>query len=424
MLIRFEVENFRSILEPAELSMVAVDRGRVETRAWGRGDVDLITAAGIYGPNASGKSNILGALAWLRSAVFGSLREWDEAIPIEPFAFAQGRQKTSSFALEMTVREIRYDYLLELSVEGVVYEALFHYPAGKRRRIFEREGTSLTVQRGLGDLSGTRSLLTDRSLALTIMRRFDVEEVRSFSNAVLNIRSLGRPLNGFRRPPLDSAESTLQYFGRGVQEPLFSLSSDDEMVVDTRTRRWAMALLQLADLGITDVEVEEIRGRDVVAGTARRGRRPRLVHRSEAERLPFDYRAESAGTQAWFELIGPVTTAIDQGSVVLFDEIEAGLHPSLTAQLVRLFQDPGFNSSGAQLLFTSHDTNLLGHLNRDEVWLTQKSDDGATQFGALSDFAGERVRRSQNIESGYLSGRFGALPDISNPGALRELGLL
>jgi AAA15 family ATPase/GTPase len=109
---------------------------------------------------------------------------------------------------------------------------------------------------------------------------------------------------------------------------------------------------------------------------------------------------------------------------VLFDELDASLHPTLTARVLDVFRSRGTNPRGAQLVFTSHHTNLLNHLNRDEVWLTEKGGDGGTRFGALSDFAGERVRRSANIESGYLSGRFGALPDVSDPAVLRALGLI
>ena len=155
-----------------------------------------------------------------------------------------------------------------------------------------------------------------------------------------------------------------------------------------------------------------------------RRRQPQLIHSSSEEAIPFDFSDESAGTQAWFALIGPVLRALEQGTIVLFDELDASLHPTLTSQLLRLFQQKSSNPRGAQLLFTSHDTNLLNHLNRDEVWLTQKDEDGATLFGALSDFAGERVRKSQNIELGYLSGRFGALPEVNRPDILRDLGLI
>ena len=187
-------------------------------------------------------------------------------------------------------------------------------------------------------------------------------------------------------------------------------------------RERALALLRLADLGIDDVVIEE---REVADGA-----RPalvqmvQLVHRADKERVRFDFALESEGTRTWFDLIGPVLAALDRGSLLLFDELDASLHPTLSAQLIRLFQDPATNPAGAQLVFTSHDTSLLNHLNRDEVWLTEKAVDGATRLGALAEFAGERVRKSQNLEKAYLHGRFGALPDVDRTEMLRALGLI
>jgi uncharacterized protein len=419
LLIRFEVENFRSVLDPAELSLVAVD-GRTEAREFEKLGAALLTTAGIFGPNASGKSNVLASLSWLREAVANSLRMWEEVIPTEPFAFEEGRKRPSSFALELMIRGVRFEYLLELDQSHVSLEALFHYPEGRRRRIFERDGNELILQRGFGVLSGTRSLLTDRSLALTIMRRFDEPATSDFARTFLNMTSLGQPVNRFRRPPA-VLNSTLRLFGQPQvdQEPLFDF--EDEPSESERER--AMALLRLADLGVADVQVEETKVEGSGGGNYTR-RVPQLIHRSETEAMPFDYRNESAGTRTWFELIGPVLQALDRGTVVLFDELDASLHPTLTVQLLHLFQSRGSNPRGAQLLFTSHDTNLLNHLNRDEVWLTQKDRRGSTRFAALADFAGERVRKSRNIETGYLSGRFGALPDVMRPDVLRDLGLI
>lgn len=415
MLIRFEVENFRSILEPAELSMVAVDH-RPEIRVYPKFSASLVPVAGIFGPNASGKSNVLAALAWLRASVQDSLRTWDDEIPVEPFAFGDAKNQDSSFALELEIDGVRFEYLLDVGRHRVSYEALFHYPEGRRRRVFEREANELTLQRGLGELSGTRTLLTDRSLALSIMRRFDEPITSAFSQALIGVVVLGQSLNRYRRQVVDSTV------------PLFDLPQGDAHYNESEwrsTRQQAMALLQLADLGVVDVEIVETQvqsGKDPVQRVTRRALQ--LVHVADGERLPFLYGNESAGTRTWFDLIGPVLNVLQRGDIILFDELDASLHPTLTAQLVKLFKLRKSNPHGAQLIFTSHDTNLLNHLGRDEVWLTEKASDGATRFAAISDFAGERVRRSANLESGYLSGRFGALPDVSRPEVLYDLGLI
>lgn len=147
--------------------MVAVDRHRDEAREVPNLGESLLPVAAVYGPNASGKSNIIAALAWLTTAVRVSLRMWDEEIPVEPFAFAEGLDRRTEFTLESVVAGVRFEYVLELDRKAVYYEGLFHYPEKKRRRIFEREGDELKLQRGLGSLSGVRELLTPRALALS-----------------------------------------------------------------------------------------------------------------------------------------------------------------------------------------------------------------------------------------------------------------
>lgn len=148
MLIRFEASNFRSLAENAELSMVAVDRSRDEARPAPLLGESLLTVAAIYGPNASGKSNVVAALSWLKDAVADSLRIWEGEIPIEPFALGEVTDRTTEFVLEMLVGGVRFEYLVELDADEVHYEGLFHYPEKKRRRLFERDGLELKLQRG------------------------------------------------------------------------------------------------------------------------------------------------------------------------------------------------------------------------------------------------------------------------------------
>ena len=418
MLIRFEVANFRSVLDPVELSMVAVDRDRVEARPAPNLGESLLPVAAIYGPNASGKSNVIAALSWLQSAVFTSLRFWDGEVPVEPFAFGDGPDRTSEFTVEYLVDGVRFEYVVEADKRAVRYEGLFHYPEKKRRRIFEREGEELVLQRGLGNLSGTRELLTPHTLALSIARRFDEPLVSKFARRMLSAQSLG-------------LRSLPRIFASGPTRSTRWWFSDRERPAgagpDDADRKQALALLQLADLGIDDVLVEEevsLAGPDGGGIRAERLVRERFVHRTAAGSAPLDLNQESEGTRTWYQLLGPLLHALSDGSLLLFDELDASLHPTLSAELIRLFHDPATNPRGAQLVFTSHDTSLLNHLNRDEVWLTEKSGDGATRLGALSDFAGERVRKSQNLERAHLHGRFGALPDVDRTELLRALGLI
>jgi predicted ATPase len=186
-------------------------------------------------------------------------------------------------------------------------------------------------------------------------------------------------------------------------------------------RESALALLRFADLGIDDVQVVE--DEEEARLSAQPRRRLRFIHTAGGQEVPFEIAEESAGTQTWFALIGPALTALRRGQVLLFDEIDASLHPRLSARLLELFQDPKTNPHGAQLIFTTHDTSLLNYLNRDEVWLTEKGADGATTLTALAEYGGDKVRRSLNLERAYLQGRFGAVPELDQFALRRALGL-
>lgn len=422
VLIRFEVENFRSIGEPVELSMVAIDEGPDQIQPE-RMNEQLVRVAGIYGPNAAGKSNVLAALAWLQDAVRKSLTvaedgAWGKFIPVTPFRFGEYSSKPSVFALDLAIKGIRFEYQLLLDAEGVEYEALYHYPQGRRKKIFVRDGDgTLSLQSGLGALAGTRKLITRTSLALSAMRKFDepltasfIEELEymSFIGAVLP----GRPIRPIWK--LSVPQELTRIFG---EDPIPGGMGGEEFRRDLR--RQVLALIKMADLGISDVRVVK-REPDLIGDNLGL----ELIHEVGEERLAFDYFDESQGTQNWLRVITQLVLAIAAGDPIIFDELDASLHPVLSAQLIELYKSPGSNPKGAQLVFTSHDTGLLRHLGRDQVWLARKRENGMTEFGALSDFAGGKVRQPSNLEASYLSGRFGALPDVNDPEVLQELGLI
>jgi len=423
MLLRFEVANYRSILEPVELSMIAIDEDRPAARGFDLLTEQVLAIAGIYGPNASGKSNVVEALAWLSAAVRHSLRVWDEVIPREPFRFARGPESPSWYEIEMVITGIRYVYRLDVDDSKVLFEGLYSYPERRRRVLFEREDLGISFRRGLGSLAGTRELLTPTTLALSAAMRFDEPEVAAFGRSLASIQALGLRRPAPWRPygrDAQASPSTERLFGE--QESLF----DDLGYGPYGGRGPALALLRFADLGIDDVRMVEDRdtGTRGALGRPRQRRRPQFVHRVAGQKVPFELSEESAGTQTWFALIGPALNALHAGTVLLVDEIDASLHPRLSARLLELFQDPDTNPKGSQLVFTTHDTSLLNFLNRDEVWLTEKGDDGATTLTALGEYGGDKVRRSLNLERAYLQGRFGAVPEIDQFTLRRALGLI
>jgi hypothetical protein len=428
VLLRFEVANYRSILEPVELSMVAVDVDRPAARQFETLSERALTIAGIYGPNASGKSNVIEALAWLAMAVGQSLRTWETIIPREPFKFGRGPESPSSFEIEMIIDGVRYAYQVEVDDSQVLFEGLYSFPERRRRVLFEREGLEISFRRGLGSLAGVRDLLTPTTLALSAAIRLNDPDVRLFGRSLAGMQVLGLRREAAWRSFAPDAEPVLTterlFEGRGfVQDSLFNDFDFGQYAA------WepALALLRFADLGIDDVQIVETSDRDArISPQSRRRqkRRPQLMHRVAGQNLPFELSEESVGTQTWFALIGPTLSALRSGRVLLVDEIDASLHPRLSARLLELFQDPVTNPNNAQLIFTTHDTSLLNHLNRDEVWFTEKNENGSTTVTALAEYGGDKVRRSLNLERAYLQGRFGAVPEPDQIMIHRLLGLV
>ncbi|WP_419926874.1 AAA family ATPase [Candidatus Poriferisocius sp.] len=417
MLLRFQVSNHRSILDPVELSMIAVDDDRPATRGFDRLSERVLTTTGIYGPNASGKSNVLDALHWLSCAVATSLLAGGDSIARDPHRFGKGPDQPSTFELDFVLDGVRHGYQLEVDDSAVRYESLCSYPERRRRMLFEREGDEVHFRRGLSGTGGTKELLTPTTLVLSAGKRVGDPAIKAAGRAVSGIAEINaRGFNRRRgRSPIKFAivasDTYSQFEDAGIRE---------QQVFGSVTRgEAAMGLLRLADPGITDFDIVELEDRT----TGDTHEQLVFVHHDGDRAVKFWPNEESAGTQMLFSLLGPALEALRQGQVLLFDEADASLHPRLSARLVELFQDRQTNPHGAQLILATHDTSLLSTLNRDEVWLTEKGSNGATSLVALAEFGGDKVRRSLNLERAYLQGRFGAVPEIDHIDVRQAFGL-
>ena len=413
MLLRFEVSNHRSILEPVELSMIAVDEDRPAARSFELLNERVLTVAGIYGPNASGKSNLLDALAWLSSAVGSSLREWDEEVPRDPHQFRSGTSSTSTYEVDIVVDKVRHQYRLELDTE-VRSESLHSYPKRRRKMLFEREGSDIRFSEGYKAAGGIRELLTPTTLVLSAAMRLEDSGPGRVGRALAEMQVFGLRRPGRRPYPYVFGEwrrSSMWRFAKDYDRPLLPVPGLDD-------RPDPLLLLQLADPSIDMIKFADDRDDD-----RGQSREIRFVRSGDDEPVAFGLDQESAGTRTWFHLIGPVLAVLQRGGVLIHDEIDASLHPRLSAQILGLFHDPEKNPHGAQLIFTTHDVSLLNHLNRDEVWLTEKDSGGMTQLVPLAEYGGERVRKSTNLERAYMQGRFGAVPEIDQLVVRRALGL-
>lgn len=401
MLIKFEVENYRSISDHVSFSMAAIDSDRKAVRTFPNLDSGVLSVAGVFGPNASGKSNLLEAIAWIGNAVATSLRSWGDDIAIPAHKFGSMPETDSIFEVDFIADAIRHTYTLTLNSKEIVEEALYSYPTARRRMIFERSREEVKFRREVKQKSSLTKLMTPTTLLLSIANRYKRPEITPaaefFCNIAYHCSSAPRALS----PASTLPEPALGFIEKQTTADIFLKSLT--FLEDTHAQqKAALSLLRHADLGISGIDVVE----------SADGPEIKFIHQSGEQRRGFSYEEESAGTRSWFDLIGPTLHVLRHGGTLLFDEIDASLHPYVSTFLLDLFNDPATNPRNAQLFFASHDMNLLSYLNRDEVWFTEKTELAATRLSAATDFGADTVRQTTNLQNPYLSGRFGAVPMI------------
>ena len=422
-LLAFRAENVRSFRDGLELPMLATglaDEGVPRSVMWHEGGrpVQVLPAAGIFGANASGKSNVLRAMSDMRRHVLYSFSHGDpeRGMPRSAFRLDPGKEKGSSrFEVDLILHGVWYQYGFVIDDAQVLEEWAYRYPRGKAALVFSREGPDVMLgQRNRAKGRAVLGILRPNSLLLS-------------AAAAANHPDLA-PLRRWFADNLLLAEAS----SRGRR-----WAHTAGMLLHEQHHDQVLGLLQAANLGITDARVREadaeLLERIKRATTITQGREDELEdkdseasilepgvvlsHRGPAGTVEFGADEESHGTMVWFGLAGPVVHALASGSVLLVDEIEAGLHPALVRQLVRLFQDSETNPRGAQLIFNSHEASLLGDsgeervLGRDQVWFTEKSDDGASRLYALSDLS---PRIDEAIGRRYLAGKYGATPILAD----------
>jgi AAA15 family ATPase/GTPase len=421
MLIEFRVANHRSLRDEQVLTMEA---GRVGDESDQRPrhvlghSEDLLPVAVLYGANASGKSNVLAALAFMREAVLMSHRFWssDEGLPRDPFSWGK-RTEPSLFEVTLLLDGVRFQYGFRAADECFLEEWLHAWPHGKKQVWFERDRSEFKF----GDnLKGENKLIVDVTRPNALFLSAAVQHNHPQLTSIFAwFRSL-QPINlSVRRPLFQHRFSTEITLARLLnddavesQQMLLSEDLDDDSAEPLLER--FRNLLKKADIGIVDLRAETDKSDD-----KRRRSLPHffLKHQSESDDAWLPLEEESRGTRTLFYIAMPILQAIENGGILVVDELERSLHPTLAQQIIRQFNDALANPKNAQIIFTTHDTNLLGNtlgepaLRRDQVWLTEKDSDGATVLYPLTDY---KPRKAENLERGYLQGRYGAIPFLGD----------
>ena len=415
MLIEFRVKNFRSLRDEQVLSLVASkDKTLQDTHTLTTGlkaAPSLLRSAVVYGANASGKSNLVKALQYMRGVVAESATviQPGQTYAVQPFRLdAESAKEPTAFEATFILGDVRYQYGFSMTAQRIVSEHLLVYKAFKPQRWFERHFDA-DIGKDVYDfgagLKGPKNLWEGATRPNALFLSMAVQ---------LNSEAL--------RPVFDWFVNGLVIVNEQAQlTPQVSV----QMLKEAEGRKQICDLLTAADISIADIEVttRKVPGQavhfDLVAGKTELRTEEmeehslRFSHVTAQGRAVFDLMDESNGTRNLLFLAGPVMDLLRKGLTLVIDELDTSLHTLLLRELVRLFHRPEVNTGGAQLIFTTHDTSLLDApdlFRRDQVWFVEKDRHQASALVSLSEFS---PRKNEALERGYLMGRYGGVPFLS-----------
>ena len=422
MLIEFRVKNFRSLRGEQALSLVASkDKTLLASNTQETGikaAPTLLRSAVVYGANASGKSNLIKALQYMRGVVTESATviQPGQTFSVQPFRLDAGSaDKPTEFEITFIVDRVRYQYGFAMTSQRIVSEHLLVYKAFKPQRWFERHFDTETGKEvfefGSG-LKGPKNVWEGATRANSLFLSMAVQ---------LNSEQL--------RPVFDWFANRLVIFNEA--SPLAPQLSMQMLKLDGK-RKEICDFLKAADISITDIDLvtRKIVGHgikiDLATGNREAGpvenevNELKFHHVTENGKAVFDLNDESSGTRNLLFLTGAVLDILNKGLTLVIDELDTSLHTLLVRELVRLFHRPEVNTGGAQLIFTTHDTSLLdayGLFRRDQVWFVEKKKDQSSGLYSLVEFS---PRKNEALERGYLQGRYGSVPLLGQLMGLRH----
>jgi AAA15 family ATPase/GTPase len=430
MLLRFSVANYGSMRDEQQLSMIASTlkddpSGLIETPALRTEKV--LPAAVIYGANASGKSNLVRAMAHIKELVRNSHRQGEPGapIPLKPFLLDPAyAARPSVFSIDFVWNGARYAYRFEALGTAFTQESLHVWRGGPVTLLFEREGQEFKFGRSLkGRNKVIEDLTRPNSLFLSAAAQNNHEELSEvatfFSSFIVDTVERNSPWQvarelargddverrvtallsaidtGIESTRLIKDESTTTRVPSIIMKRLIHHKTNHKIRLSNQIDLFPMITLNNTTLSEDDADTAYL---------------IQLGHRTAGGETVFlDIEDESAGTIALLSNLKAIFRALDEGHPIIIDEFGSRVHTRASELILSLFASKDTNPKGAQLIVTTHDTNLLNApgLRRDQIWFTEKDAGGATHLYPLTDI---ETRKGDNLEKGYLQGRFGAIP--------------
>lgn len=408
MLHSFTFKNFCSFANSATISFEDIRKG-VETK----NNMFIDTASGariskvmiVIGPNASGKTNALKALAFLSWFVrnsFAGLEGEKEAILVDNFAFSEDKESISEFELVFDHNDAIYKYILHMCQTHVVKEELYrkeetrHFNYLFKRNWNPKAENSDIVQRINLKTEVVKEILRKNVslIAASVAIKNDtLTDIANFWQKIIsNVNRMGKLWD------------TSSLGDRGLFEATEVYNKNQNLFIK------AVQFLKDIDLGLDSVLIKEGEARNSKTGEAKKIYLPYGVHKVNEKQYNLPFAFESSGTKNMFVLLHFLMPAIEQGGIAVIDELEIDLHPHAVPQIIELFANPATNPNNSQLLFTSHSLEVLNHLEKEQIILVEKKQECKSELYRLDELKG--IRRDDNIYAKYMAGAYGAVPNI------------
>lgn len=413
MLIQFSFKNYKSFREEVTLDLSATKITEFSERVVTAGGEKILPVAAIYGANASGKSNIYSALAYMSEYVADSFKYGGEEKKFDrykptPFLFdSTSADADSTFEVYFTIPEDKnertYNYGFCVDKEGVT-EEWFNSKAKSARkfsRVFYRNRNEEEL-----DLSG--------------LPKNSRENIKIALEKQVLVASLGAKLKISKCKIIRDWFLMNEFadFGDPFTNIFMSHRLPGGFVNDKRIQKKVIEFFSSFDEQIKDFKVEKVPSE----GEAQEDQYTiKALHKKidsdEMAEIPLG--AESAGTLKMFALYPELQEVLEHGSVFFIDELNARLHPLLVRNFLLTFLNPEINVNHAQLVFTTHDTWQLSNqlLRRDEIWFVEKDGRGVSTLYSLADFVdedGSHIRKDESYEKNYMIGKYGAIPTLKS----------
>jgi len=438
MLIRFHVENYLSIRDEIEFSLIpgrTYQHSDHKIPANSKSDFDLLKLAAIFGANASGKSNFIKAIAFARDYIVHT-HSPKSSTGVGPFRLdSVCRNKPSRFRFEIKLNEKSYDYGFSITRNEIVEEWLYEIRRSSEKMLFNRSGSNIKLgkidysldqtdlptsqKKQRLDYIGKDTRENELFLATAFERKqvYFKELYKWFSDSLIIIRPDSKSVDTEwqiveSKNFLENFSKILRYLDTGIDEikpfeidvekEIFKVYPETEDVL----RNAIEHIEDNARLFIPMPDGKRFAIRKKPDSGEIEGYKLMTKHNQEY----FEISWESHGTQRLMDLIPIFLKMRDSGVTVFIDEINRSLHPKIAFEIVKIFLKHK-NLNNSQLVFTSHEDLLLDFelLRRDEIWFVEKSDSGVTKFYSLEEF---KPRYDTDIRKGYLNGRFGSIPRI------------